>query len=188
MTFYRRRLPHWHPEREDIFLTWRLFCSLPAGVSQDISELGRSRYGQRFHAIDRRLDRCIDGPLWLKDPRIAGHLVSTIQKGEQELSAYALHAFIVMPNHVYMLISPMVPLARITKGLKGSTARFANRCLGMRGKHFWQDESFDHCVRSPEQFEKIAHYIENNAYSAGLVSCAELWPWSSASSRKRALS
>jgi REP element-mobilizing transposase RayT len=187
MTFYRRRLPHWLPEREDIFLTWRLFGSLPAEVSQDISKLDSRRYGERFRAIDRRLDRCKDGPLWLKDPRIAEHVVCTIQKGERELHAYALHAFIVMPNHVHMLISPMVPLARITKGLKGSTARFANRCLTSARKHFWQDESFDHWVRTPEQFEKIARYIENNSCSAGLVSRAELWPWSSASRPKTSL-
>jgi REP element-mobilizing transposase RayT len=187
MTFYRRRLPHWHPEREDIFLTWRLFGSLPADVSRDISKLDPSRHGERFRAIDRRLDQCSEGPLWLKDPRIAAQLVGAIEKGEHELRAYALHAFVVMPNHVHMLISPMVPLATITKGLKGSTARFANRCLGMGGKHFWQDESFDHWVRTPEQFEKIAHYIESNACSAGLVSCAELWPWSSANRRKKEL-
>jgi hypothetical protein len=29
MTFYRRNLPHWHPEGKPIFLTWRLYGSLP---------------------------------------------------------------------------------------------------------------------------------------------------------------
>src|SRR5437588_8171297 len=29
MTFYRRNLPHWQPEGKPIFLTWRLFGSLP---------------------------------------------------------------------------------------------------------------------------------------------------------------
>jgi hypothetical protein len=27
MTFYRRNLPHWHPEGKSIFITWRLYGS-----------------------------------------------------------------------------------------------------------------------------------------------------------------
>ena len=33
MSFYRRNLPHWHPEGKAIFVTWRLFGSLPKGVA-----------------------------------------------------------------------------------------------------------------------------------------------------------
>src|ERR1700736_4160188 len=32
-SFYRRRLPHWQPEGVPIFLTWRLYGSLPRGMS-----------------------------------------------------------------------------------------------------------------------------------------------------------
>src|SRR6266851_4602302 len=32
MTFYRRNLPHWHPEGKSIFITWRLYGSLPASL------------------------------------------------------------------------------------------------------------------------------------------------------------
>ena len=48
------------------------------------------------------------------------------------------------------------------------------------GKHFWQDESFDHWVRTPAEFNRIRSYIEGNPVSAGLASRPEGWPWSSA--------
>jgi len=68
-------------------------------------------------------------------------------------------------------------------GLKGVTARDANSILSRKGKHFWQDESFDHWVRSPREFDRIRTYIEMNPVSAGLASCPEDWPWSSATNK-----
>jgi alkanesulfonate monooxygenase SsuD/methylene tetrahydromethanopterin reductase-like flavin-dependent oxidoreductase (luciferase family) len=49
------------------------------------------------------------------------------------------------------------------------------------GERFWQDESFDHWVRDPAEWQKIRAYIERNPVSAGLVAKPEEWPWSSAS-------
>src|SRR5215472_5246832 len=68
----------------------------------------------------------------------------------------------------------------ITRWLKGSTARHANRHLARTGQPFWQDESYDHWVRNEKQFNRITSYIEEHPVSAGLVRSAELWPWSSA--------
>jgi hypothetical protein len=65
-------------------------------------------------------------------------------------------------------------------GLKGVTAREANCILHNRGQHFWQDESFDHWVRTSAEFDRIQAYIERNPVSAQLVSKPEEWPWSSA--------
>jgi len=100
--------------------------------------------------------------------------------GAQKLNFYALHAFVVMPNHVHLLITPMVSLSRITNGLKGVTAREANAILHRTGQHFWQGESIDHWVRNPAQFDRIHAYIESNPVSAGLATKPEAWPWSSA--------
>jgi len=36
--FYRRRLPHWHPEGQTFFITFRLANSLPARVIQALQE------------------------------------------------------------------------------------------------------------------------------------------------------
>jgi putative DNA methylase len=91
-----------------------------------------------------------------------------------------LHAFVVMPNHVHILVTPLVPMAKLTQRIKGRSARLANEILGRTGQPFWQDESFDHWVRNSVQFEKIRSYIENNPVKAGLVAESCLWPYSSA--------
>jgi REP element-mobilizing transposase RayT len=71
---------------------------------------------------------------------------------EKAGSEHDLHAFVVMSNHVHILITPRVPLASITKAMKGRSARPASAILGRTGQPFWQDESFDHWIRHPRQF------------------------------------
>ncbi len=182
MTYYQRNLPHWHPEGAAIFLTWRLFGSLPASARTARNGCAtKDSPGERFALLDRTLDKCSAGPFWLTDARIADCVVELIRKGDSVLGYFALHAFVVMPNHVHLLITPKLPVRRIMNGMKGATAREANRILGRKGKHFWQDESFDHWVRSPRELARIRAYIENNPVSAGLAAKPEEWPWSSAS-------
>jgi putative transposase len=130
--------------------------------------------------LDSVLDKAITGPLWLKDTRIAGCVMEAIYSGEKKLGFYAVHAFVIMPNHVHLLITPHVPVSRLMNGLKGLTAREANSILRCKGKHFWQDESFDHWVRTPTEFDRIRAYIERNPVAARLASKPEVWPWSSA--------
>jgi REP element-mobilizing transposase RayT len=98
----------------------------------------------------------------------------------RELGYFSLHAFVIMLNHVHLLMTPKRPLDRIINGIKGSTANAANTILGRKGKPFWQDESFDHWVRSEKEFGSIFRYIGHNPVSAGLVTRADHWIWSSA--------
>jgi putative transposase len=85
-----------------------------------------------------------------------------------------------MPNQVHILELPRVPLATLTRRLKGYTARQANRILGRTGEAFWQTESYDHWVRSEQEWERIVRYIESNPVGAGLATRPEDHPWSSA--------
>ena len=73
-----------------------------------------------------------------------------------------------------------VPPSRLLRSLKGYTAYQANRLLGRTGEPFWQRESYDHWVRSQEEWQRIAAYIENNPVKAGVVSQAEEYRWASA--------
>jgi REP element-mobilizing transposase RayT len=68
--------------------------------------------------------------MWLSDPRIADLVAQTILIGECERRFYELHAWVVMPNHVHLLIFPLVPVSVLMRWVKGSTARKANRILG----------------------------------------------------------
>jgi REP element-mobilizing transposase RayT len=193
MTFYSRNLPHWHPEGRAIFLTWRLYGSLPKGCSGGTAipvcarteRTGKSAgatakdWGRRFRIVDAELDRASHGPLWLRDPLIAGYVEETIIRGA-ELQHYELHAFVIMPNHVHILLEPHRPLAKITNAIKGVAARDANATLGRIGKHFWQDESFDHWIRNSTEFERVRRYIEWNPVRAKLTAKPADWKWSSA--------
>src|SRR6266568_1792403 len=85
-----------------------------------------------------------------------------------------------MPNHVHVIFQPLAEMSKVMRWLKGRTARLSNRILGRTGTTFWQDESFDHWIRSPEEFQDLIAYIENNPVKAGLVDVPRQWRWSSA--------
>jgi putative transposase len=176
MAEYRRRLPHVHPDGAHLFVTWRLHGSLPVAPPDIIY----ATPGHAFAAKDRALAQS-HGPLWLSDALVARQVVEAIRTGESRKRLYELLAWVVMPNHVHMLILPHVPLPQITHWIKGRTAREANLVLGRTGEPFWQDESYDHWVRDEREFNKIVAYIEENPVSAGLAASPEDWPWSSAS-------
>jgi REP element-mobilizing transposase RayT len=175
VSYHERHLAHWQPEGAAIFVTWRVFGSLP----RHIEVLKDQSAGQQFVGIDRELDRAATGPRWLADERVAQCVVDTLLYGEQELRLYRLRAWVLMVNHVHILIYPEADLARITKANKSFSARRANTILGRTGP-FWQDESYDHWVRTPDELEKIVRYIEGNPVTAGLVSRVEDWRYSSA--------
>jgi len=183
VTFYRRRLPHWHPEGVPIFLTWRLFGSLPR-ASEVLRGAPALTEGQRFFAVDRWMDRAAAGPIWLSVPQVAQAVVETIVARADQWGLYDLFAWVLMANHVHMLVQPRKPLREVTRAVKNTSARNANLTLGRTGTPFWQDESFGHWVRNRDEFDRIACYIEHNPVSAGLVERAEQWPWSSAFGRE----
>jgi len=179
MAHYERRLPHWDIVGRPLFATFRLHDSLPANRVFPPETLSA---GESFLAIDRLLDRAMSGPVFLQRPDIADIVVNAVREGEARFRRYELHAFVVMPNHVHLLVTPNVTADRWLGPLKGFTAHEANRNLN-RGGRFWQVESYDHLVRGEEEFERIRGYIEGNPVSAGLVSEAERFPWSSAAGK-----
>jgi putative DNA methylase len=107
-------------------------------------------------------------------------VVEAIHYSSTVLGHSTLHAFVVMPNHVHLLVTPTVALYKLTKSLKGITAKRANAMLALTGSPFWQEESYDHLVRQEGEFDKIRRYIEENPVRAGLVTAASQYRWSSA--------
>jgi putative transposase len=111
---------------------------------------------------------------------VAQSVVDALQYGQRQLRLYELRAWVLMVNHVHILIYPQASLSRITKAVKNFSARQANALQGRTGQPFWQDESYDHWVRGREELEKIVSHIERNPLAAGLVERVEDWRWSSA--------
>ena len=177
MAYYVRHLPHWHPDSACFFVTWRLHESLPREVLRQRLVAGA---GQAIAALDRYLDMATRGPLWLNDQRVARCVVQVLSAAAKEWGLCELLAWVVMPNHVHVLLLPHQLLAQVMCTVKSASARQANRILGRTGQPFWQDESFDRWVRNAAERERVIRYIENNPARAGLVQSAEQWRWSSA--------
>jgi REP element-mobilizing transposase RayT len=175
---YRRNLPHEFPAGTPIFFTWRLYGSMPARSAP--TQVSRKQSpGEKFATEDRILDRAASGPRWLSDPRVAEMVTNEIERGGRELGRYELFEYVVMPNHVHLLVYPHTAPDALMKLLKGITARRANRILERSGQPFWQYESFDHWCRSAVEVRKIRGYIAENPVKCGLVQRAQDWPWSS---------
>src|SRR6266849_4243219 len=158
-------------------LTWHLHGRLPHALYPPPDKLSS---GTAFVWMDRYLDTTRHGPMYLAQESLARIVVASLRRGAV-LGHYDLGAYVVMSNHVHVLLLPKVSPSRLLQSLKGATAREANRILGRTGETFWQAESYDHWVRDDQERERIAAYIENNPVKAGLVGRAEDYCWSSAS-------
>jgi hypothetical protein len=182
-----------------IFLTWNLKGALPAEVLDrfqrererlerepprpgETNDARRLRHNKMVFAMaDRYLDQADQGPLCLRDAHAAQIVEDSIVFGAGQ--RYQSFAYVVMPNHVHVLLTPHWRLEKITQGIKGYTAHEINALHDARGRAFWQDESYDHWARDEEEFYRIIAYIEDNPSKAGLCHRPGDWPWSSASKR-----
>src|SRR5579863_7025375 len=131
MRCYERRLPHWDVTGRPNFVTFRLHGSLPASRIFPPDQLATS--GKAFVAMDKILDAATSGPLFLKPVEIAKIVVAAICDGDRNFHRYELHAFVVMANHVHMLVTPRVVSTRWLGPLKGFTSHQANDVLNSHG-------------------------------------------------------
>jgi REP element-mobilizing transposase RayT len=92
---------------------------------------------------------------------------------------FLLFAYVVMPTHVHLLISPQNHgLIRIMRDWKSQTGYEIARLRGARGR-LWQERYFDVIIRRVRNFWDKTEYIHRNPVEAGLVGSPEAWKWSS---------
>ena len=171
-----RRLPHLYAIGQPLFITFRLHGSLPANRAFPSADLTS---GEALVAMDRLLDQARSGPTFLRRPDIAQLVLNSIHYGAG-IGHYQLHAFVIMSNHVHLLLTPHINVSKLLCSLKTATARRANLLLARTGQRFWQEESYDHLVRNGDEFRRIKRYIESNPVNACLVASPEEYTWSSA--------
>jgi REP element-mobilizing transposase RayT len=94
-----------------------------------------------------------------------------------------LFAAVVMPDHVHLLLNVLpdergwpYTLPTILKSIKGVSSRNVNEALNWCSP-IWQEESFDHVLRSQESFEEKLEYVRQNPVRRGLVRRPEDYPW-----------
>ena len=140
---YHRRLPHLQKAGSALFVTFCTGGRILPGKARDIVLEHWLREGgvRQFAGEGARATQKIF------TPRIK------------------LHAVVVMPDHVHALLTPRrdpdgwsIPLVDILQCCKGATAHRINRLLRLSGP-VWQEESFDHVLRSEESFEDKYEYI-----------------------------
>jgi putative DNA methylase len=174
---HRGYLRHFDGLEHPQFVTFRLADSLPQTVLQQWSNEKASDA-----AFRKRLEKFLDaghGECWLRLP----HVARIVREAIFHFAGvrYELIAWVIMPNHVHLLIRPLQGnhLPEILHSIKSFTAQNANKILGRSGT-FWQRESFDRYTRNARHFAAVVRYIENNPVKAGLCGAAEDWEFSSA--------
>lgn len=179
----KRHLPHWLKEGSIYWVTFRLKGSIPASKSNIFKndfETWRKNNPQPWNAEQQRnynrnwgqrLEAWLDagtGECFLRDAKVRDSVKRRILFFDG--SRYDVLSFVIMPNHVHLLIHPKdgFSLSEIMNGIKGVSARESNKNLERTGQPFWQDESYDHIVRSTEQFLHYICYIADNPQKAKL--------------------
>ena len=175
----RGYLPHFDKREVPQFITFRLADSLPQEVLERWRvELEKNEISDAV--FRRRIELYLDqnyGSCHLRDERIAEIVRENLEKFDR--LKYKLHAWVIMPNHVHLLLTPFQKLEIIVHSCKSYTASAANKTLNARGK-FWFPEYFDRFIRNRKHFENTLTYIENNPVKAALCEQAQGWRYSSA--------
>lgn len=184
--YSRGYLPHIDAGEVAQFITFRLADSLPAGLvekwRQELSDRPSHVLKKEIYSrIEKHLDSG-HGSCLLERPSAANAVQETLLAcGEDQ---YHLHEWVVMPNHVHVLLTPRqgVHLAKIVQSVKGRSAKRVNESLGRTGR-LWQPDYFDRLIRDESHFDRVAKYITWNPVKAKLCNDPTLWPHSSACPR-----
>lgn len=93
---------------------------------------------------------------------------------------FRLHAFVVMPDHVHLLITPSlnVTLERAMQLIKGGYSHAVGKEISRR--EIWQKGFTDHRIRDADDFAGHRVYIHQNPVVGKLVATAAEYRYSSA--------
>ena len=129
-------------------------------LEQLTPEQKKTYYATFWKGYHSMLDAC-HGSCLLRDPANARIVADALLFFHNE--RYQLGDFIVMPNHVHVVVTPDQPwqIGDLLHSWKRYTARAINKRRGKSGQ-LWQHESYDHIVRNEEQLKRILAYIKNN--------------------------
>ncbi len=112
-------------------------------------------------------------------------IVVEVLASERVRGTMWLFGYVVMPNHLHLLLPPRnVDLHDVMRAFKSIAAQRIMRARGKRGP-LWQPRYFDNIVRHVRTFWEKLEYIHNNPVVANLAGHAEDWRWSSSAAYSR---
>ena len=175
-------LPHWEQVSVWYFVTFRLEDALPRAVVEAIRQkreqwlsihnlenLTREELVEYHRMFSQRYENLLNsgsGSCVLREPENMRIVDGAFRFFDGR--RYALDEYVVMPNHVHVLVKPMADydLAGILHSWKSYTANRINRRMGRSGQ-LWQHESYDHIVRNGSAMDAIRRYIRDNPIMKG---------------------
>jgi putative transposase len=93
---------------------------------------------------------------------------------------FLLHEFVVMPNHIHLLLSiDEAHIGRAMQMVKGGFSHAMGQS-GVKPKAVWQPSYYEHRVRDTEEYARMRNYIHQNPVRRGLVEAETEYPYSSA--------
>jgi putative transposase len=94
-------------------------------------------------------------------------------------TAYLLHEFVVMPDHIHILLTPLTGLEKAVQFIKGGFSYRAKKELGS-SMEIWQKGFSDHRIRDASDYGIHVTYVWQNPVRKRLCERAEDFPYSSA--------
>lgn len=95
-------------------------------------------------------------------------------------SKYQLHEFVVMPDHLHLILTPTgITLERAMQFIKGGFSFQLNKNLRFK-REVWQTSFQDRRVRDSLAYQRFQNYIWQNPVKRFLVAKPEDYPYSSA--------
>lgn len=194
-TVVERHLPHWQQAGVVSFITWRTHDSMPEHIvkawqSERIEWLIahhlpiKTAYQPNAYQLlpndlqheflrlfqnrwMTALDKC-HGECVLRNPQLASMVSKSLHHFDGQ--RYLLTDYIIMPNHVHLLVAFPDNESMLTQceSWKRYTANQINQSLQRSGR-FWQQDGFDHLVRSESQFRFLRDYLRDNPRFAKLA-------------------
>jgi len=101
---------------------------------------------------------------------VAEHLFEAVQFRHDRFKWY-VHLLVLMPDHLHLLVS--FPTDEAMKKVISNFKEMTAKAAGV----VWQQNFFDHRLRSGESFDEKAHYLRMNPVRKGLVIQPEDWPY-----------
>jgi putative transposase len=100
----------------------------------------------------------------------------------RDAGAYQLHAFVLMPNHLHLLLTPSgtTTLEKAMQLIKGGSSHEIHKQMRNR-RDIWQSGFHEATIRDTADYQSKIRYIHQNPVAARLVEDASEWKWSSAS-------
>lgn len=177
----RGYLPHFDAPGVTQFITFQLYDAFPVTRRVEFEAILKEPDAS---AKRRKLETWLDrgrGECLLRDADVAKFVEKILLEGDGH--EYRMQAWIVMPNHVHLVVDVWdMPLVKLINSWKGKASREANKLLRRRGA-FWQEDYYDTVIRDEAHLECAIRYTEQNPVKAFLAKTTRDWPWSSAHHR-----